>query len=241
MSRGSSLLDQAIEAHGGLDRWNSFEKVEADITGGGGFIRFKGLPAVSPRHATIWLHEQRATLVSTDGTGPLIVFTPARVAVEQSNGAILAERMSPRASFAGHQMNTPWDPLHLAYFSGEAFSTYFKTPFFLSDEGVEVEEIETWSDGSKPWRVLRATFPERVETHSRVQHFYFDEDLMLRRHDYQVDIAGGFGAAQLVNEPTEANGILLPSKRRAYARTPDGQPLLDLLMVSIDVSNVKFS
>lgn len=241
MTPDSSLLDQAIEAHGGLDRWNNFEKVEADIIGGGGFIPFKGLPAVSPRHATIWLHEQRATLVSTDGTGPSIVFTPDRVAIEQANGAVVAERKDPRASFAGHQMNTPWDLLHLAYFSGEAFSTYFKTPFLLSGNGVAIEEVDPWSEGSQSWRVLRATFPKRVETHSRVQHFYFGEDLMLRRHDYQVDIAGGFGAAQLVLDPIEADGIRLPSKRRAYARAVDGQPIVDMLMVSIDVSNVKFS
>jgi hypothetical protein len=138
-------------------------------------------------------------------------------------------------------MNTPWDPLHLAYFSGEALSTYFKTPFLLAGDGVEVEEIEPWSEGSETWRVLRATFPESVETHSRVQHFYFGEDLLLRRHDYQVDIAGGFRAAQLVGDPIEAGGIRLPSNRRAYALGDDGQPIFDMLMVSIDVSNFRFS
>lgn len=241
MTQRNLLLAQVIEAHGGLDRWNSFEKVEADIIGGGGFIPFKGLPAVTPRHVTIWLHEQRATVASIDGSGPTIIFTPDRVAVEQADGAVLAERSAPRASFAGHQMNTPWDPLHLAYFSGEALSTYFKTPFLLASDGVEVEEVEPWMEGPETWRVLRATFPETVETHSRVQHFYFGDDLLLRRHDYRVDIAGGFRAAQIVADPIEAGGIRLPSKRRAYTSTADGQPIFDMLMVSIDVSNVKFN
>jgi hypothetical protein len=64
---------------------------------------------------------------------------------------------------------------------------------------------------------------------------------MLRRHDYQVNIAGGFPAAQLTSEHVSVDGISLPTKRRAYTRGPDRQPILDMLMVTIDLSNVKFS
>jgi len=39
---------------------------------------------------------------------------------------------------------------------------------------------------------------------------------MLRRHDYSVNIAGGFRASQLTSDYVEANGIYLPIKRRAY-------------------------
>ena len=63
---------------------------------------------------------------------------------------------------------------------------------------------------------------------------------MLRRHDYSVNIAGGFAASQLTSDYVEANGILLPTKRRAYTRGPDHRPILDMLMVSIDISRVKF-
>ena len=35
-----------------------------------------------------------------------------------------------------------------------------------------------------------------------------------------VTIAGGFAAAQLTSDYTEANGIRLPTKRRAYLRGP---------------------
>jgi len=76
---------------------------------------------------------------------------------------------------------------------------------------------------------------------SQVQDFFFDEKFELRRHDYSVNIAGGFPAAQLMLEYTEANGMRLPSKRRAYTRGPDRRPILDMLMVSIDISDVAFS
>jgi hypothetical protein len=63
---------------------------------------------------------------------------------------------------------------------------------------------------------------------------------MLRRHDYSVNIAGGFPGAQLMSEYIDADGIRLPSKRRAFTRGPDRRPIEDMLMVSIDLSEVAF-
>jgi hypothetical protein len=164
------------------------------------------------------------------------------VAIERLDGSIVAERWGPRDSFASHQMSTPWDPLQRAYFNGEALWTYLTTPFLLGMEGVRVEETEPWREGDETWRVLRAYFPAAIETHCLVQDFFFGaNDLLLRRHDYQVNIAGGFPAAQLTSQYVEANGIRLPSKRRAYTRGPDRKPILDMLMVAIDLSEVSFS
>ena len=108
-------------------------------------------------------------------------------------------------------------------------------------EGVVVEETEPWRESNETWRVLRAHFPGSIETHSLVQDFFFGEDLMLRRHDYSVNIAGGFKAAQLTSNYTIAGDVRLPTKRRAYTRGPDHQPILEMLMVSIDISDVSFT
>jgi len=121
----------------------------------------------------------------------------------------------------------------------EALWTYLTTPFLLAMDGVRVEETEAWREGAETWRVLRAYFPGSIETHSLVQDFFFGEDLLLRRHDYSVNIAGGFGAAQLTSDYVTANGVRLPTKRRAYTRGPDRRPILDMLMVSIDISEVR--
>jgi hypothetical protein len=43
---------------------------------------------------------------------------------------------------------------------------------------------------------------------------------MLRRHDYGVNVAGGFRASRLISDYVEASGIYLPTKRRAYTRGP---------------------
>jgi hypothetical protein len=49
-----------------------------------------------------------------------MAFTPSRVAIEDSkNGPVIAKRRAPRAPFPGHEMNAPWDPLHLTDVNGD--------------------------------------------------------------------------------------------------------------------------
>jgi len=238
----NGLLAEVIEAHGGMERWNAYNKVEVSVVTGGGFYALKGLMGDSdPRQITVWLHEQRTWMFPYGAQDQRGVFTPERVAIEKLDGTVLAERFAPTDAFAGHQMQTPWDELDRAYFNGEALWTYLMTPFLLAADGVEVEEAEQWKQDGGTWRVLRARFPSSIETHNRVQDFFFGDDLMLRRHDYHVNIAGGFPAAQLVTQHVNANGISVPTVRRAHTRGPDRQPILDMLMISMDISDVRFT
>ena len=62
----------------------------------------------------------------------------------------------------------------------------------------------------------------------------------MRRHDYRVDVAGGFPAVQYVSDIVEADGIKMPSKRRAYRADAEGNAIPDQLMVAIDFSDVSF-
>src|SRR5262249_35868701 len=126
-------------------------------------------------------------------------------------------------------------------FNGEALWTYLATPFTFAIDGVRVEETAPWQEGKETWRVLRVYFSGSIGAHFEVQDFFFYEKFELRRYDYRVNIARGFRAAQLMLEYTEAGGMRLPSKRRAYTRGPDRRPILDMLMVSIDISDVAFS
>ena len=236
------LLSDIIEAHGGKPRWDGYTRVDATIVSGGGFFALKGvLQDSNPRRMTAWLHEERSSVAPYGAPDQRTMFTPERIAIEKLDGTVVAERRAPKDSFAGHQMSTPWDPLHRAYFNGEALWTYLTTPFLLAMDGVSVEETEPWQEGSETWRVLRTYLPGSIDTHSMIQDFFFGEDLMLRRHDYNVNIAGGFGASQLTSDYVVANGISLPTKRRAYTRGPDRRPILEMLMVSIDISNVSFT
>jgi hypothetical protein len=181
-----------------MDGWKSYEKAEATIVSSGGFFSLKGKSQDSiPRRMTVWLHEQRTSLSPYGASDQRAVFTLQRISIEKIDGSVVAERLAPKDSFAGHQMSTPWDELHRAYFNGEALWTYLTTPFLLAGDGVQIEELDAWQEGTETWRVLHAYFPGSIETHSFVQKFFFGDDLMLRRHDYNVNITGGFGASQL--------------------------------------------
>ena len=85
------------------------------------------------------------------------VFTPDRIAIEKLDGTPVAERADPRASFAGHDLVTPWDALHRAYFNGYALWTYLTTPFCLAMPGFSVMEIDPVAEHGESWRGLRAT------------------------------------------------------------------------------------
>ena len=137
------LLKDVLDAHGGLDRWHQFKTLDAQIVSGGGLWPLKGLiqdPA--PRQMRIWLHEEFASVAPFGQPDWQTNFRPGRIAIETTAGAVVRERTNPRESFAGHTMNTPWDPLHRAYFNGYALWTYLTTPFFMVRPGFEVSEID---------------------------------------------------------------------------------------------------
>jgi hypothetical protein len=235
----TSLLDGVLGAHGGLERWRGYSTMEATIVSGGKLWQIKGQPQdPAPRRMTVALQREWASVQPFGAADQKTDFTPERVAIEKLDGRVVVERADPRTSFAGHELTTPWDPLQRAYFNGYALWTYLTTPFFMALPGFRVTEIDPVNEDGERWFGLQAHFPDRFASHSQLQEFYFDSDLLLRRHDYRVDVAGGFAAIQYVYDIVEADGIRLPSKRRAYRCDAEGRLLPDELMVSIDISDV---
>ncbi|MCZ9340745.1 hypothetical protein NGM37_23580, partial [Streptomyces sp. TRM76130] len=117
-------------------------------------------------------------------------FTADRVAVETSDGDVVEELTDPRASFAGHDLTTPWTRLQLAYFSGSAMWTYLAEPISLTFTGVRTEEIDPFTEDGEKYRRLRVVFPDDIATLSTEQVLYVDGDGLIRRRDYNVEIAG---------------------------------------------------
>ncbi|WP_326565473.1 hypothetical protein VSH64_26870 [Amycolatopsis rhabdoformis] len=226
-----SLLDEVLDAHGGLARWRQFSEVTATIVTGGEFWGLKGLVQdPNPRRMTVSLVREEASLHPFGAPDQRTHFTPERIAIEKLDGTVVASRDNPRESFEGHELTTPWDPLHRAYFNGYALWTYLTTPFLLAGEGFSVVEAEPVWEGGERWEVLEATFPESVASHSRVQRFYFGPDFLVRRHDYHVDIAGGLPGVQYTDDHERFAGLSFPTRRRAYRG--------ETVMVAIDLSEI---
>ena len=107
--------------------------------------------------------------------------------------------------------------------------------------GFAVTEIDPVEDNGEKWAGLQAHFPAGIASHSSLEEFYFDDNYLLRRHDYRVEVAGGFPTIHYVYDIVEAEGIKLPTKRRAYRCDADGRPMPNELMVSIDLSAIRFT
>jgi len=235
-----NLLNDIIEAHGGAKRWNQFSKIEAQIISGGKLFEIKGVPQDdTPRQMIVWLHEQKASVHPFGGPNQRSNFSSNRVAIETLDGNVLTERTGINEIYQ-HLKSPQWDPLDRAQFNGYALWMYLTTPFFMLLPGMQVDEIDPLKEGDETWKGLGVTFPSNIATHSKVQQFYFGEDNLIRRHDYHVD-AGNFYAAQYISDLKEVQGIIVASKRRAYKKDQDGNPLPDEVMVKIDLKNFQLS
>src|SRR6266478_7970407 len=233
------LAKLAIEAHGGLERWNSFTTLSVHGINGGVLWGAKGKAGVlDDVTITVDLRNEEASHYPFGSPDRRSRFEPQRVALENANGEVLEELLQPRSSFRGHTLETPWNDLQLAYFAGCAMWTYLNTPFLLARPGVESEEIEPWKEAGETWRRLKVRFPNDIATHSTEQTLYFDQQGVLRRHDYHVEISGGIGAVHYVSDIKEVSGIVFPTKHRIFGLQPDGHAAPEPLVVSIDVDQI---
>jgi hypothetical protein len=238
----NSLVQLTLDAHGGLERWQRFEHVSAHLRNGGVLWTLKHQPGVIDNvNVRVALRREWASHSPFVEPAWQTSFEPHRVAIETTDGRVVEERLTPRDSFEGHGLETPWDRLHLAYFAGYAMWTYLTTPFLFTMDGVATEELQPWHENGETWRRLKATFPPGVATHSTVQTFYVGSDGLLKRHDYDAEVLGGSPAAHYVHAYQEISGILVPTRRKVFGRRPDGTPVPDPLIVSIDLSEVEFT
>ena len=120
----NELLARILEAHGGVERWRGYEKVEATIVSGGGFFALKGvLQDSNPRRMTAWLHEERSSVWPYGAPDQRTMFTPERIAIVMSD-CLATTGGDPLAALSGidhlHVLGTSAAPESVA--SGQALA-----------------------------------------------------------------------------------------------------------------------
>lgn len=236
----TDLADFAIAAHGGVARWNELATVTAHLSCGGVIWLLKGQDGLLDVNVRVELHRQFTSHFPFTEPGLRTAFTGDRVAIETEAGVVVEERSNPRDSFAGHLLETKWDRLQLAYFGGYAMWTYLTAPFSFATPGFRSEELPPWREDGQTWRPLKVWFPDGIATHNKEQTFYFDEDGLLKRHDYTAEVVAGGPAAHYTSDYREFDGIMVPTERRVYGIEADGAVNKELLLVSIDLDRVEF-
>ena len=227
----STLLDDVLAAHGGLDRWRQIRRLTLDVEIGGLLLAVKGRsPQQRSLRVRIDPHHVDAELTPFPGPGCRGLFRREGVRIETTDGAIVAERTIARDAHGAVPRRLRWSDLDLLYFFGYALWNYSVTPFVFTWQGFESREGALWRerDGAT-WRTLHVRFPPDVPTHCRDQVFYFDERHVLRRLDYTAVAFGAFArGAHYCEDARWFDGVLTPTTRAVYPRRRNGQPIRTL-------------
>ena len=163
---------------------------------------------------------------------------PERVTLQTADGQVIDSRTSPRSSYAGYDLSSPWDVLQVGYFLSYAMWNYLTIPFLLTYPGVQAREISPWQEDGQTWRRLHATFPASITTHSAEQVFYFGADGLLRRLDYTVEVNAGVPVAHYTEGYKTFDGLAFPTRRRVYRRNPGSTPDRSLAAITLDIHDI---
>ena len=236
----AELLDRAVEAHGGLERFERTERVAADLRLSGWAFPLKFQRGAFANYTgTVSTRKPYAVLAPHPEAGKRGVFDNGDVRIETDAGEVVEERANARAAF-GFRRNIWWDDLDLLYFGGYALWGYVVAPFIFTRPDYEVEEIEPWRERGGVWPGLRVRFPEGVPAHSREQSYYFGPDGLIRRNDYTAEVFGGWAkAAHYVWDYRDFGGFKIPTRRVAMPRGPGGRPVRAVRIVKIAVDDVR--
>jgi hypothetical protein len=238
----SELRDLVIDAHGGIERWNKVKTIESDMAITGGLWVRKGWPdALRDVHVTADPKNQWVSYRPFIGEDMRSSCTPDLTIIETLDGKRVKDRKNPRAAFYGHTVESPWDDLNLAYFSGYAIWNYLAAPFIFALPGFETEEIEPWHDNGEKRRRLRVVFPDHIATHCAEQIFHVNGDGLICRMDYSAPVTGGMPTAHYMSEHRDFSGIKIATKRRALRRMPDGTAVPAPVFVAIDIADIRLS
>jgi hypothetical protein len=236
----NELLQVAVDAHGGLERWNQLKTVKASVSITGAIWQVKGKPDVlKDVSIEAELHKQRLT-TQYNGQGKCTVFEPNRIAIRTESGRLVDCRDDPRSAFRGHTLQTPWDDMHVAYFSSYALWNYLTVPFLYNYPGFVAEELAPWKENGEQWRPLKVIVPDSIASHSREQVAYFGPDGLLRRHEYTVDVMGGAPGLNYAADYCNVDGIVVPTKRNVYAPDANKQKIQEPVLVAIDIRAISF-
>jgi hypothetical protein len=235
-----TLLDDVLAAYGGADRWKQIDTITIHQLVGGVLWPLKEVGGIlDDSIVEIAVQHERTRHWPLPEPGLHSEFTPDLVLIKRDDTDETVDTLAdPRASFAGHTLETPWSTQQLAYFSGYAMWTYLSEPYSLTFPGVVTEELGDWRENGQTWRRLGVRYPDGIATHSADQMLYVDSDGLVRRRDYQVDIGGGSAAAHYSDDHREFDGIVLPVTRRVYPRDDNRRPVSEPLLVSIDIDDV---
>jgi hypothetical protein len=212
------LVERAIAAHGGLDRWRDTTSIRLPFAHGTGpLLRLKGFRDTfpAPREYEVRPHEGTTILHGYPDDQHRGRFSVGNVSIERADGSgAPIVSVAHRGTLRGLAKYRRWSPLDALYFFGYALWHYHTLPFTLPQ--ARLLRVLTVRDVPAGVDVL---FPHDVITHCRRQQFYFGRDGRVARHDYVADVIGIWArGAHFWEDYQDADGLAIARRRRVVVR-----------------------
>ncbi|BAM87431.1 conserved hypothetical protein [Bradyrhizobium oligotrophicum S58] len=231
-----ALLDDVIDANGGIARWNSLSRFTLHLSVGGTLFSSAGhareFKDVIAEGST---RTQSVRFTGITGGEQSGAFQPDAITIESVDGEVLQTWSNPDTFDASPQVLA--DELHLIFFCGVMIWNYLTTPFLLARSDVVVEELPSWEEGIETWRRLRAQLPPKLVTFAGEQIFYFDENALQRRTDHDCL---GMKVAHYSWAHESFDGIVVPTLRRSQMRQPDGTVNAKPVLIDVEIFDASF-
>jgi hypothetical protein len=233
-----ALLDDVIDASGGLARWNSLSRFTLHLSVAGTLFSSTGHASefkdVTAEGSTRTQSVRFTGITGGEHSGS---FQPDAITIESLEGEILRTWRNPSLAFTETGSPTLADELHLVFFCGVAIWNYLTNPFLLAHPDVVVEELPPWQENNESWRRLRAQFPPGLITLAPEQIFYFDENALQRRADHDLF---GMKVAHYSWAHDSFGGIVVPTLRRAQTLRPDGTVVAKPVLMDVEIFDAVF-
>jgi hypothetical protein len=234
----AALLERAVARHGGWVAWEALRCLTLaprKLSGMIPSLKGVGRTFALPPRIDVFPHEYRAVFHDYPSAGHRGVYSAGAVQLDDASGAVVASSPDHRRSFRGLRKWRRWRPADALYFFGYALTHYHGLPFTLA-AGRPLRLSRVRCDG-RDLTGVDVELPADLHTHCRRQSFYFDEDGLLRRHDYVADIVGWMArGAHLWRDFVTAQGVPIARQRHVVARLGRRMTPLVALHAELDVS-----
>ena len=233
-----ALLDEAIEASGGLPLWNRLTRFTLQLSIEGSLLTRVSEAACFKDIVAEGCFRRRFVrltgFANADRSG---VYRPDHVTIENSEGDVLRTWNNPHQPLH-HGAEEPFqEEPYLVFLCGFSIWNYLITPFLMAHPGVQIEELPPWHEQDQPWRRLQVVFPPDLVTHSPVQTFYFDATGLLRRTDHHLF---GIKVANYSSAHQSFCGIVIPTLRRSLTLEADGTVIAKPSLLDVEIFDAKF-
>jgi hypothetical protein len=215
-----AVLEKATARHGGWAAYAAFGIVSfrpKQLRGLLPTLKGLGKTFVLPPRIDIAPRERRAVFHDYPLPGQRGLYSSGKVALVGENGAMIETHADIRKTFVGARRWQRWSAADALYFFGYALTHYCSLPFTLA-EGTPLGLRRTREAG-RALTGVEVQLPPNLDTHSARQTFYFDDEGLLRRHDYVADIVGPWArGAHYADDYQTVAGVPMAQRRHVVGR-----------------------